>query len=111
MDWKEFFKPTKGKIILFIVILILGVFSDGFKIAVFGRPLTSTEKLINAIPKFTSPGINALMRDDGFFIGYKPYGTFGMVLEGMVHVFVDLVYWYLLSCLLVFLFRKIKKRT
>lgn len=110
MELKEFFMPTKTKIILFIIILLIGLLSNGLKINAFGRPLTPTEDFLNDVPKVTSPGINALLRDDGFFVNYKPYSTADMVLEGIFHFGIDLIYWYILSCLLIYLISKIKSK-
>lgn len=64
---------------------------------------------MNTIPQITSPGINALLRDDGFFMNYRPDGTAGMIFEGIVHVALDLVYWYILSCLILLIYHKAKK--
>ena len=110
MGVKEFFKPTKKKIILFIIIAVIFLLSNGLKIASFGRPLTPTEKFLNTIPAITSPGIHALFADNGFFIGYKPYGTFDMILEGIVHFGIDLIYWYILAGLIIFIVTKIKSK-
>ena len=110
MSIKEFFRPTKKKIIIFIIILIVGLLSNGLRFGAFGRPLTSTEKFLNTIPSVTSPGINALMRDNGFFINFKPYGTFDMILEGIVHIGIDVFYWYLLAGIIIFLVSKIKSK-
>ncbi|GEM_PF-2064584 len=108
MGLKEFFRPAKSKIIVFIIILLIFALSNGLKTGAFGRPLTSTEKFLNSVPMITSPGINALLRDNGFFVGYKPYGTVDMVFEGVFHLGLDLIYWYALSCAVVSLIGIIK---
>ena len=109
MGVKEFFKPTKKKIALLVIILIFGLLSHGFKIGSFGRPLTSTEKFMNNIPVVISPGISALLGDNGFFMNYKPWGTFDMILEGIFHIGIDVILWYLLSCVILHLIVKRKE--
>jgi len=107
---KEFFKPTKTKIILFIIIAVLGFLSNALKINCFGPcPDNTIYTVINTIPRITSPGINALLRDDGFFMNYKPSETAGMVFEGIIHVVLDIIYWYILSCLILAVYHKLRK--
>ena len=102
----------KTTIILFIVILVLGILSNGFKARCIGTPdcLTSTQEFTNQIPKFTSPGINALLNDNGFFINYKPLGTFDMIAEGALHITIDLIYWFILAFIISYLLTKIKPK-
>ena len=110
MGVKEFLIPNKSKIILFIIILVLGLLSNGFKVSCFGNcDLSSTQKLLDNLPRITSPGLNALIGDNGFFMNYKARGTFSMVLEGAFHLLTDLVYWYLLSCIIIYLSTKIRR--
>lgn len=57
-----------------------------------------------------SPGVNSLMADNGFFIGFKPDGTADMVFEGIFHFSVDLIYWYILAGLAIFFVDKIRRK-
>jgi hypothetical protein len=112
MSFKQFIKPTKGKIILTIVIAVLALLSIGFESKCMpGKAcdFSTFDTVMNYASKIISPGINNLLGDNGFFMNYKPSGNFGMVLEGIFHFGLDIVYWYLLSCVIIWLFNGGKK--
>ena len=110
MTIKEFFKPTKQKIIIFIIIAIVCLLSHGLRMESVGNPLTSTQKVLNTIPAITSPGINALLKDNGFFISYKPDNNIDMTVEIIFHICIDIIYWYILASIVILLRDKIKSK-
>ena len=94
MDWKEFFKPTKGKIILFVILFVVII-------------LISV-KLNFVIYKPGERGVGLPL-----ILSYNKISELG---EGywdfsFLNFTIDIIFWYLTSCLFVFLFRKIKNRT
>lgn len=90
MNWKEFLKPDWRKILLFVILSILLSAIPNFVIEIpvfcglsFGIPLPFYCSLI--LP-FDFNG--------GFVI---------------TNLFVDIIFWYLLSCLIVWIYGKLKK--
>ena len=115
MGIKEFLKPTKGKVFIFVLVIILIFASGFFSYRCFGPcNLTPTQQILSktsdTLRLILSPGITNLLGDNGFFIGYKPYGNLGGVLEGIFHFGLDIIYWYLLSCIIIWIYRRIKNK-
>lgn len=98
LNWKKFFKPNRKKIITFIIFMILGTVSIGFNTCFDGSLTCSTFPwyILHVILNF-------------FFI---------IPISNLISIFIILfliepIYWYLLSCLLVWIldkFRKVKKK-
>ena len=107
MNWKEFFKPTKGKIITTIIFIILGViiFLSGFGCGWGGSPIYC--KIILPIlvyifsfgflqgRNFTYYVINAGRSESGFIY--------------LATIF-QIIWSYFLACLIVLMINKIKSK-
>ena len=98
MSWKEFFKPTIAKTL--ILIILMGGIS---------YYLTSTTHILDGMTLV------------GFPLGFWPVGSYYagfankvQILSALnfswVNFISDLIFWYLVSCILVFLINKIKNR-
>jgi len=94
MRLKEFFRLTKWKVILFIFLIILSSFPhypsmekgdiSGGECIIFGYPMTFYDSYMG-IECFAQPDYNYL---------------------GLIS---NLIFWYLVSCLVIFSYSKIKK--
>lgn len=90
MDWKEFFKPSVGKVILFLI-LIGGL--NYFVVPIFFGGVSDARILV------------------GVPLGFYPVGSFScvgispcnppVVEFSYVNFIIDLIFWYLISCLFV----------
>jgi hypothetical protein len=65
-----------------------------------------TVKLFSYASSVLLPGTTQLMRDNGFFIGYKTYGLWDAIPQLIIHVGLDLLFWYFVICILIYLFKK-----
>ena len=97
MDWKEFFKPTFGKIILFLILSIIFVpFIIGDISGVLGRVRETTYPLIYLlIKRFT---IHKIPYNNALGVHY-PYLIMGLIIS------------YLVSCLIVLTINKIRNKS
>lgn len=57
------------------------------------------------------PGTTQLMRDNGFLVGYKTWGIWDAIPQLIFHIGIDIFYWYLIICLIVFLVNKMRTRS
>lgn len=96
MDWKDFFKPSKGKIILFVILF-----------AVINYVWISSMIVLDA---------KVLM---GLPLPFLPKGSFMLstidtpppeVNFSVMNFLLDIVFWYLLSVCIVFVANKIRKK-
>ena len=96
MGLKEFFKPTKGKIILFIILM-------GFLnfIWIFGQGCSDCRMLVGLPLSFYPVGSGT------FFDARDPVPE--VVSFSIVNFILNIVFWYLLACLIVLIYRKIRK--
>lgn len=89
MTWRNFFKPTIAKLIIFLILFC--IFSYLF--------MEYRTILPDAIPEFGGPF--------GFYS--KTTYSFGMKLEkpvfniSLLNLIIDIIIWYFISCILVFL--------
>jgi hypothetical protein len=67
-------------------------------------------KAITYSSSIVLPGTNQLMQDNGFFVNHKTYGWADAIPQLIVHVGLDVLYWYLIACLIVTLFRLAKRK-
>ena len=96
MDWKDFLKPTKRKIlfsILLFIFSILYIFITGTMVTGLWYPLQMFITLILSPPIFMAVVIDPLLILDSLLIG----------------IALTAVYNYLLVCFLVFIYNKVRK--
>jgi hypothetical protein len=96
MNWKEFFKPTVGKIILFIVLM------GGLNYLIISTIHVLDARILIGLP-----------------LGFYPKGSFYCpstttcvpppVEFSWFNFIFDIIFWYLISCLIIFIYRKVKK--
>ena len=102
MNWKEFFKPTKIKVIFIVTIGLLTIFSR-FSISLIqgGDVYSALDNLPLII--FTTPA---------FLYARYANTDFGprLVSNPIIYFIITLIYWYFLSCLLVWIYNKVKKK-
>jgi len=96
MNWKGFLKPSKVKIILTILIAIPSIFV-AFSLGLF--PLLG--------PVYYFSGILSVLFFD--LLGFSTSGIIGILFAILSYLFA-VFYWYLLSCLIVWIYNKIKKK-
>jgi len=96
MDWKEFLKPTKEKIVVSIIVGLL---------LYFAAPYTIQKNILGFIyiPILILPIL---------LLGITCGGDFcvGGLLEYGLLVIVGIIYTYLISCFIVWIYDKVKKR-
>ncbi|MBT4917196.1 hypothetical protein HON58_02040 [Candidatus Peregrinibacteria bacterium] len=111
MKMKRFFKLTKFKTFLFGVLLMNAIYTTKTYFACVGGPceIPITAKIFSYFMSLFLPGINNLFSDNGFFIGYKTYGLADAIPQLIFHVGVDILYLYLILCLVINLYPKLKK--
>lgn len=101
MDWKKFFSITKWKVIVFFVILIIGIVTVRGPLCLGPAcQISFTDKFISYSSSVILPGTTNLFRDNGFFIGYKTYGIWDAIPQLIIHVGMDIIYWYVIICFL-----------
>jgi len=89
VNWKEFLKPDKKKIILMIIFLLATFFFSN----VCMGPGGIAYNLILA----------------PFYIYNKGTGIYSLCTWNFIPLLLSFIYWYLLSCLIVWIYKKIKK--
>ena len=97
---KEFLKPTKGKIVIMAILIIIAI--NYFTTTIF-------------IP---DGGPNLLYYDPLYWFVALPilfFGTTGIYrvnafVMGMVMLVLQAIYWYILSCLIIYIIDKIRRR-
>ena len=95
MNWKQFLKPNRRKIIvglLFFVLISLSLPTYSFKAPTYGIPL------------------------EFYYVGHNPSSTFCQLPPcpepwfNFPNLLIDLVFWYILSCLIVWIYDKFRKK-
>lgn len=113
MNWKDFFALKIWKIILFLIILILGLLAIRQPSSLcVGGPCTVplSAKILNYFIPLLLPGTTNLFKDNGFFIEHKTIGYWDGIPQLIVHVGIDLLYWYLIVGLIYGLINYIKQK-
>jgi len=120
MKWKEFFKPSLSKIIIILLLIVLtyffGIIQTKFEIG--GKPVGPNPFLLPfAFGLECSRVVSPLQ--------YPWYCTNGIQVDGDLNnppgirfflknyplqIISNVIYWYLLSCLLVWIFNKFKRK-
>jgi len=129
MDLKEFFKPTKGKIVIFVIFIILGYANWYIVTSEILRPTDITDAgpgIVSFLPGLFLPmifdeGVVSDLSDDikTNFIAWEcdPVAWTGPIgptrAEAScnvqtVSIIYTLIYWYLLSSLIVWIYNKVK---
>ena len=103
MNWKEFLKPDWRKVVITIVLLLFGIFGSSFiplsvelpgrSVPVFFIILLWPSLIFTCVP--TKGGIICRLYGIDIYIGY----------------FITILYLYLLSCLIVWIYNKHLKKT
>lgn len=89
MNWKEFFKPNEIKIVLTVIFFLVSIiiFKDNFTPQIYvGFPLLF---YLKSFGDMVNPGPDKIIYQN---------------------LFIDLILWYLLSCLIMFIYEKYVKR-
>lgn len=102
MNWKEFFKPTIKKIIFFIILFIL-------------TSLIPSRSFIIVESFCGYPDGICLDEARGLPISYYQLasgGIGGWNYGGLIYPFlvIDLIFWYLVSCPIIWIYDKVRKR-
>jgi hypothetical protein len=101
MDWKEFLKPTWKKVILTIFLILFGIFGSSFiplSIELPGRSVP-VSFVILFWPSFI---FNPCSRNEYMF----PFCE----IVGIGYFIAPVIYLYLLSCFIIWIYNKVKKK-
>ena len=120
MGWKEFFKLTKGKIILSIVLLIVGffMFMGAFSCGLGMDTSGICNLLIILVPLaylFVWPGMLILQSGNNWINSVRPlgqlspYAKYEIVFQ-LGAVILNLIWIYIVVCLVYFIIGKIRNR-
>jgi hypothetical protein len=108
MKWKEFFKPTKGKIItvfaIFLILYALNFFYPYIILSSFYRILTLGK--IEVLGNFYIV-LNYIVNPSYPAFQYVSINNF---IIDLVNLPLLLLYWYLLSCLIFWIYDKVKRK-
>ena len=111
---KEFFKPTKWKIIIFIILFIINTLLNTFGCEILsckisysiGFILNLPDKVFLSIPYFyTECYASSLITENKCIPGILTLRQ--ATIFSLVSMF---IYWYLISCLIVFIYNKRTKK-
>jgi len=110
---KEFFKPDKRKIVLFVlltvILLLYFMYMEGCFCG-WGYVDPKTNELI--LGEFAKSYINSalLFRPISSIIAYYPYRTENYKIISIFSEFLpfDLIYWYLISCFIIWIYDKVR---
>ena len=113
MGSKKYFDLKTWKIIIFIIIFIFAILTASGPKCFAGINISCESSILHKITSYgfsvLLPGINNLLADNGFFIGHKTIGIWDTIPQLIVHIGLDLLYLYLLACIVVSIIRKFKK--
>jgi len=98
MTLKQFLKPDWRKIVIMIILVYLGLFSLALGVC-WGRPCFIIDYLRDSLSGVCPLCIFIVILD---FFMVEISDFFGLVL--------NVIYWYLLSCLIVWIYDKVKKK-
>ena len=97
MKWKEFLKPTVGKIVVFLILM------GGLNFLIISTTIIADARILVGLP-----------------LGFYPMGSFFCqpntaclpppVEFSWVNLIIDIVCWYLVSCVIIWIYSKIKKK-
>jgi hypothetical protein len=107
---KIYFNLKVWKIIVLLVTFIYGVIKIRGPLCIGGNTcnVPFLIKIISYSSSVLLPGTTQLMRDNGFLIGHKTYDIWDAIPQLIFHIGIDIFYWYLIICVIVYLIHKIK---
>ena len=105
MNWKEFLKPTLIKVILFLILFIptslfltrstsKSTWSVGFPFGIYSCIVGDNSPMCSISPSYE-------------FMNFNLSNYAGWMLEGLL---LNIIIWYLVSCLIIWIFNKSKKK-
>jgi len=103
MDWKEFFKPNKQKIILLIILIFVSYISLISSIAISAAIPQNRAYCIGRQAETLYPSLAIYL--------FSPLSLllFGQICNRFLLVLINLPYLYLISCLISYIFSKLLK--
>ena len=109
MNWKEFFEPTKWKIIS-IILLILLLILPSFIIEACVNNLFNCQFLSNLSILFILLKFVYTIITFPIFLIFKLLGIpYQLFLPRILILLINLLYWYFLICLVMFMIKKFKR--
>ena len=96
MNWKEFLKPDWIKIVIFVILM------GGLNYFIISTTEILDARILVGLP-----------------LGFWPKGSFYVQSGGpipptvefsSINFIIDIIFWYLISCVIVFVYRKTKKK-
>jgi len=109
MKFKDFIKPTKRKLIIFLVIAILAnlPFIGYFKITTGCPPPILCTNFANIFNPVLNPVFFLFGGQDDIPIATYSYSGIGEIYYALM--ILNIIYWYILSCVIILIYNKIKK--
>jgi len=122
MDWKEFFKPNKWKIILAILLFFLMILSSSVQYQFVRRCEPGSECPQPLIASLPTVVVNVLgfpasleplimLHDKGIIPNEVYYNRINRILLAIPLGFIpNIIYLYVLSCLIIYIVNKLKSK-
>ena len=122
MDWKEFFKPNKWKIILAILLFFLIILSSSVQYQFVRRCEPASECPQPLIASLQTVVVNVLgfpasleplimLHDKGIIPNEVYYNRINRILLAIPLGFIpNIIYLYVLSCLIIYIVNKLKSK-
>jgi len=109
MNFKDFIKPTKRKLIIFLIIAILAniPFIGYFKITTGCPPPILCTNFTNIFNPLLNPLFFLFGGEDDAPIATYSYSGIGEIYY--VLMILNIIYWYIVSCLIILIYNNIKK--
>ena len=101
MDWKEFLKPDLRKILVFVILSLILYFIP------IDASYESWDVQGLPIPAYICYKGEELTPFVSFWLINMPMPPCGFIYQFLI---IDLIFWYLLSCLIVWVYNKVKKK-
>jgi len=105
MNWKEFLKPTRWKIVLAIFIFLL----NSVLLILINIYLVSTileNFRISNLVRYPSLILIFLLNPSIVYFGFVSRSF----VESVSGIVINIFYWYILSCLIIWIYDKLKKK-
>jgi len=106
----EYFKLTKLKVVLFLIIFVLALSTISSPWCVGPQCNYGLyKKIIYFAPQMLLPGLTNLFRENAFFIGQKTHDLGDAIPQLIFHVGIDLIYLYTLICIISYIIKRQRK--